>query len=813
MDRPPRGDPRASSSGHQLKARERSPDKDFDSLSFGQDTSACSPKRQKSCGTAANGDGATTSRAVSLLEESHEASRQEDTDEEQATPVPDCSTWPWTSSTPAETDEEEARPVHGCSTSHHHHSWSSAEEPEEELARLVFSHNDSRNEGSSDYRLRLTRNIRGVVGETFDYERRCTEYGGRPCWILDELLTWNKFLSLLSWQLRVKPGTTGQLCLVLLGEPMFWNHSWETMNGVVQLVCWLLQIHICLTHVEVGNNFFKSHHGLLLDALRRSSYVTSVKLICCDWNSDEEVVPATLPLPHLQELECSGDTKHGAALVERLPSLLATTTSLTKLKVTLVSTEGLSSDIFFKALGQNSSLKELELPSSIIIEAPPTVQAAVTKYLNTTTSLRSLTVAEDFGPDIPLKCILEGLIGNTSIVAVALTCCGIGLADVHLLSELFEKNKVLQSFEITSEAKLDVADEQCHYVEKACDRCLNALIENRTLEQITLPIALWDNCQWIRLFKASPTKEHLKRVTIKVPSSEPCPLLDRLSIALKGTDAGEKVCFDTPFIAKLFDESIMCQAFSSVKVLASDCNEETVCGLLERMPSYGSVTELHLKFDSGFGRDAELPSALTAFLRATRTLKTLILSTQRNGLLNRCQEALIQGLTGNRSLRELRVEMNTTRRDWSAFAIPLADIINASETITKVCFGAIKPCGGERAFIQRLSMRIEDNYTLLSVIVPEWADRKLNECYYKVWNVTTRNCSLLACAVDFARGVRRGRQCAEALELVHGNPDLVENLAKLENIDEARAEELVRNGLQMIAEMPAIVRLDEVQEE
>ncbi|XP_077526674.1 uncharacterized protein LOC144138324 isoform X2 [Haemaphysalis longicornis] len=777
MDRQP-SDAGPSSSGKQHKARKRSSDKESDSpscslrshswhdkvdrkrcvqlRSLGTDKSTCSPKRHKSRGPDAKGESAAARRSV-----------QEESDEAASRAV----------SFPEESGE------------------ALGQEP-------------------STYLSKMKSDIEEFVGATLDYLLPCTAAKGNSCQIVDHLPAWNEFFCLASWKLQETPGTSGELSLMVFHEPMIRRCSQQQMRGVTLLVCWLLQTHRCMTEVELGNFLSKPHHELLSAALRRSPFVTSVKLRCYDWVIDEDLVSATLSLQHLQVLECSGDTKRTATLVEKLPAFLQTTTSLTVLRLTLVRTEGLSSETFFRALERNISLKDLVLPSGVIAEAPPYAQEAFTQCVKNNTSLTSLTVAEDWGPGIRLECVLKGLPENLSIVTMNLACSRIYLIDIYRMSTVFRQNRVLRSFKITTEAELYVTDEERRYVRAVRYYCLKALIENHTLEEVTLPIAVWDENQWKKLFKALPKKEHLKRVTIKVSSSEPCPLLEKLCVAIRGTDAEKKVSFDSPFIAKLFDQRRMCGAFSGVKVVASDCREAEVCRLLECMPSLGHITWLHLKLDSEYDMYGAPTSAFINFLGGTRTLRTITLTTRKGCLLYECQNALLNGLAVNSSIREFRLEVETTEDDWSILgAEPLADAINDSKNISRVYLGYIRPCDGEHAFFEALSRRITDNYTLLDVTVPESADRKLERCYLQVWETTWRNKNLLTRAADFARGARRNRQCALALKQVHGHPELVETVARLENIHEEVAAARVQDALKSLKGMHEFMMLAQVVRE
>ncbi|KAH9366790.1 hypothetical protein HPB48_021260 [Haemaphysalis longicornis] len=433
------------------------------------------------------------------------------------------------------------------------------------------------------------------TGASLSYQLPCTATEGTTCQIVAHLSTWNKVLWLVFWQLRETPGMAGKLSLVSLHGPRERYCSPQQQSQVIQHVCWLLRTHRCVAHVEWCVLPYYSDHSLvelLVDAIRASEFITSVKLAFSFCRLDKDLASAVLSLPHLVELECEDITK---AMVAELPTFLRGSTSLTSLRLEDGMFSSAISEDFFREVGQSSSLKELVLSSGIIVYAQPTAQAALTECLKNSTSLTSLTVTPDLVEHMPLRCILEGLFESRSLLAVDITCPRIGQADVQLMSQIFEHNSVLQSFRIESDFGFYSAGPSAKV---DSDRCLKALVGNRTLEQVALPIEVWDEGQWKELFEALPTNRNLRKVIIKFPNTvflygEYPPLVGGLCVSLKGTAAEEKVSFDCPFDSKGLHESFMCKAFSSVALCARVENGETACGLLVRLlPSLGHITSM-----------------------------------------------------------------------------------------------------------------------------------------------------------------------------------------------------------------------------
>ncbi|KAH9375853.1 hypothetical protein HPB48_014555 [Haemaphysalis longicornis] len=573
------------------------------------------------------------------------------------------------------------------------------------------------------------------------------------------------------------PGTSSKLSLSFFRDSS-WRYCSAQLHLATLLACQLLKSHRCVSHVELDIYLFEAHLDILSDALRENQSITSVKLAFSGWINGEDLATAALSLPRLRELEHSGYGQHSPTLVARLSTFLQNTTSLTALRLSKECPKGLSCEDILGGLAQNCSLKELVLPSRLIAEAPPRAQAAFAEWLTNSVLLKNLTVVSHGRESVPLKRILEAILANRSLVAVVFDCPYVYQSNVECVSKIFEENEVLRSLKIlhTRDHYSRMPSFVRRYPNKAdCDRCLKALIENHTLEEVCLPFDVWDEGQWKELFEALPAKKNFKKLSIQAMRRAPPFLVGRLCAALKETGADKKVSFSTSFTEKEFDERSACKAFSSVVVSARNDNREAVFRILERLPSLGHITCLHLNFEIQVSLDGVLSSFLATFLGATRTLKNLELSASWDMLLYDCQEGLMDGLARNTSLREVRIQVEEVRNNFPAFSEPLANAISTSKNISRVYLGA--PDYAERAFFQSLSRGIADNYTLLSVTVLGYRYSKFK------------------------------RRSGLALERMHSHPELVEEVAKVEEVDQAQAAAMVRDGLRSMEGLHQFMRL------
>ncbi|XP_077525974.1 uncharacterized protein LOC144137837 isoform X1 [Haemaphysalis longicornis] len=648
--------------------------------------------------------------------------------------------------------------------------------------------------------LAVLKRLKGhFTGATLDCQLPCTAAEGRVCQIFDHLSAWNEFLCQVSLQLREMTGAYGNLSLVFFCETTLMEYpSEQRHHQIYTLVYWLLKTHRCILCVEVDVPHLEPYSHLVCDALQGNLHVRSLKLSFGGCSAREDQAPDIRSMTHLRELQCTGYLKPTESLVSKLAHLLRTSTSLTVLRISGMPLKGPSVEDFFRALGENRFLEELALPDSTVAKATPAARALFAEFLKNTASLKTLSFAADRKVYTCLQWILEGLVENKSVVSASFKGLPVDRAAIRLMVEIFAKNRVLRSFAVSCKhgyrSDLKVEDPP---TKSDFGRLHKALVQNDTLEQVSLPIEFWNVQQWKALFEALPTKDSLKTLTIEARDGS-TPLVLDVSAALEETDAEEKVSFKASLMVDRPEKIFDCKAFSEAVVYADDRNSDAVCEFLKHLPSLGHIKSLQLELgDIKGGR--EFSSAFTTFLRDTRTLKTLRIGAPWEGSLSGLEDTIAKG-----SLTKVCIRVDQVRSHFTSFAKPLAEAINSSKNISRVKFEVDQNPYAEHAFLQRLSLGIRNNYALLSVDMGS-VDKTAEVYWFRVWNVMCRNQGLVMAAADFVRGVRRDRHCALAMEQVHRHPKLVEEVARLESVDETWAAAMVREGFRTMASMPDFV--------
>ncbi|XP_077527746.1 uncharacterized protein LOC144139190 [Haemaphysalis longicornis] len=663
--------------------------------------------------------------------------------------------------------------------------------------------------------LAVLKRLKGTfTGATLDCQLPCTAAEDKLCQIFNHLSAWNEFLWLASLQLQETTGTSGNLALVCQAGPdLAARPSEKQWHQIYTLVYWLLKIHHCIVRVQIDVPHFKRIAHLLCDALQENPNVRSLRLWFGGYGTREDQVPDILSMTNLRELRCAGYLEGTETLLCQLSSLLRTSRSLTTLRISDMTLQGPSVKDFFTALGENRLLEELALPESIIGEATPAAQALFARFLKNSTSLKTLSFVAAFEKYFCLQWILEGLVGNKSVVSVSFKGLLVDRAAIQVMAEVFAKNEVLQSFTVSygSDGETLGLDSSVRGqpTESDFDRLHKSLVRNDTLEQVSLPIEFWDSKQWKALFEALTMKDSPNMLTIEVPKrltfikrDGSCHLLD-VSAALEGAGAEDKVSLKVSLF-HIWTDSFSSRASSEAFVYASDHNTPTACEFLECLPSLGHIKSLELELGYVDGND-EFSATFTTFLRETRTLKTLRIGINED--LWRLEEAIVKGVAINTSLREVCIRVDRVLSDLSEFSKPLTEAINSSKTISRVKINVAENQDAVHSFVQNLSLGITNNYTLLSVsvIMFEPLGKEAEVYWFQVDDVLRRNRGLVTAAADFARGVRRDRHCALALEQVYHHPELVEEVARLESVDEARAASMVQEGFQTMANMADFV--------
>ncbi|KAL3225251.1 hypothetical protein MRX96_025934 [Rhipicephalus microplus] len=127
----------------------------------------------------------------------------------------------------------------------------------------------------------------------------------------------------------------------------------------------------------------------------------------------------------------------------------------------------------------------------------------------------------------------------------------------------------------------------------------------------------------------------------------------------------------------------------------------------------------------------------------------------------------------------------------------LAEMVQSSRRMYELTF---YPDNYESAvlLLSKLSHSIRSNYTLLYLRLSKRQD--LGQNWFTIVDVKRRNFALVMRAAHFVMGMKH-KYCAEAVELVHFNPRLVEKVRELALADENEALSRIRKSLKSFSEV------------
>ncbi|XP_075533740.1 uncharacterized protein LOC142566745 isoform X1 [Dermacentor variabilis] len=635
---------------------------------------------------------------------------------------------------------------------------------------------------------------------------RCTATPKSTCQLQDHLKKVNDLLFYAKLELRELPALCGQLGLVSLEEKylyMPWGQE-SIFHQAIALAYQILKTHPCVLHVHIGRDVFSSNGLLICDALKFNRSTRALNIDFRRSVANHNLGDVFCSLKQLEELECLAP-----GLSDELSSALSTvvrvSTSLMSLKVAELCMTGSTARAFVAGLKENTTLKELSMHGSVIREAGPEEFA---QYLRENTSLTKLSVTSD-GADSrnSSNWIAEGLLYNKAIKTVNLNNVQFDQENARLTARTFAENRVIRSFNLVlcSPPLFEPSIDYSSWYAPLCN--------SETLEELSLPMFIWNTAQWVEFFWVASKKDTLKKLSI---SDLPTANRDMhvLCKVLKESGAEEKVSFGTYFVDSNLD-LIYCKAFSDVDL---SCSRNIVGELSCALQEFMHITSVQMYIRLG---DVALVWAVAACVEAAtflRKLRLIMWSHYDDPIedINASWTKIVESLSRNTSIKELDVYVLTTSSNSGNGHVPdqhrverLAQVIKSSRTIRRVSLGAGEP-GMVTALLRRLSEEIADNYNLVQVDLYELLDTEAARNYYNVCGTVRRNCGLVTRAAQFARGRTLDRHCAQALERVWRHGGLLEELAEQLSLSVDDTSAIVRRGLRDMEGLHDFMRLARV---
>ncbi|XP_050024181.1 uncharacterized protein [Dermacentor andersoni] len=644
----------------------------------------------------------------------------------------------------------------------------------------------------------------------FEHLPRCTATPDSTCQIVDHLSTLNELLFHAELELRELCAPCG-LSLVSLAEknacmPL---DSEKIASQAAALVHRLLKAHSCVLHIHVHPRVFASHGPLICDALKCNP---STRLLNIDFRGSavkQDLDDVFRSLKHLEEFECLAQGVRDD-VSSALSTAVRVRTSLTTLRIAELCMTGSTARPFVAALKGNSTLKQLSMHGSVICEAG---RGEFAQYLRETTSLTTLSVAADeVSRRNCFNWMAEGLLVNKSIKNVRLNNVLFDQENAELAARIFAENRVIRSFHIVYLPPALSLQPSTDY-----NFWYTPLSTNETLEELGLPLSIWNSAQWVNFFWTALRKQSMKKLIISVHATAHRNLR-ALCKALKESGTEEKVSLGTYFVHHNLD-LIYSRAFSDVDMF---CFGNIVGRLSRVLLAFPHITSIRFSIRMG---DVALVSAIAAYIGAATSLRKLRLTlysddgdTEHD--TNASWTEIVESLARNTSIKGLGVHVDidsddSDEEDGVGDVLEqhqvqrLAQVIGSRRNMRRVYFGA-EQSGVVGAFLRRFSEGIADNYDLVRVTLSGTLDAESARDGFRVRDTARRNCGLVTRAAQFARGRALDRHCAIALERVWRHGALLEELAEQLCVSVDEASTTVRRGLRSTEGLHDFMRLARV---
>lgn len=164
---------------------------------------------------------------------------------------------------------------------------------------------------------------------------------------------------------------------------------------------------------------------------------------------------------------------------------------------------GTTARTFVAALKENSTLKERSIQGSVICEDG---QHEFAQYLRVNTSLTTLSIAADESSrQNCFKLMAEGVLVSKTIENVQLYNVLFDEENARLAGRIFAENRVIRCFKLVylKEALSLQPDTDYNF-------WYGPLSNNHTLEELGIPLSIWDTAQWVDFFGSLQRKQVLK---------------------------------------------------------------------------------------------------------------------------------------------------------------------------------------------------------------------------------------------------------------------------------------------------------------
>ncbi|KAL1483072.1 hypothetical protein MTO96_002142 [Rhipicephalus appendiculatus] len=623
-------------------------------------------------------------------------------------------------------------------------------------------------------------------------------HNDQVCLINDYIPICNELLFNIGTELRQQHGGSLSLVCFRPGEPDLMPPPDADLDRSNTFLRWLLRIHVCIDDLKLHYKWVTAYSQVFLEELPENCRLRKLKVEFPFGDAEQTHFAALLPRLRCLEELCFYMSPSTDVLVAAVSTLLRTTTCLTSLVFYACFENSQPPKAFIDALAANTTLKSLEMWANWNTSEPP---GTLGEYVWSNGMLTNLLLFGE-GTDREALLLDEALARNSTLSTLRIgRLCG-GERTVRFLTRILAECTGLKKVTLGG-----LRDEYVNIPEATLTRCVDALADNETLEELELPYCLWNSNNWIIFFAFLSRNKSLKKLEVSNMFNRHYETHPAVLEALALTDSLRRVSFGS-YIHRTANADLMrFRAFSGIEMY-EDLSAQV--NALQRLPSLDHFTSVVLSLHEP---DQRLFDSAANYIRATAVLRklTLFFGKAAEDVPSYCWMLLFKSISANTSIADIWFDCS----DNFSFAGHLASIVALSRCITRVSYSGRREGWNPNSFVLPLSRAISNNYNLLKFELSCYPrmDAEGSRCWFTIRETTRRNCYLFERAADFNQTTQLDWCTATALEKVSRSPGLVRELAEKEGMPARQMARMIRSRLSSVEGLHDFMRLTGVVKE
>ncbi|XP_065279976.1 uncharacterized protein [Dermacentor albipictus] len=588
-------------------------------------------------------------------------------------------------------------------------------------------------------------------------ELPCSMTDTKPCWILNNLRTFNRIL--MRVDIELKEEEPRKLCVCSLDEAVMMHSNDNWVFDACILFHLLLKRHKCIQTLHLDKTTVASGYPqILCDALACNRGLRRLAIACWDFlpATERTLVYSLCKMPALEYI-CISKLSVTPSAAARIGDMIARAKCIRKVKFLENDMSPEAGTELMKGLCRNSGLELIWLDDNALGTGGARFLG---EFLATSTTLRELSLS-----DVPcfdeqqLVFIAEGLKTNRSLEKLEIHGCRVAAGGIDRLAEVLKNNSTLKYLEVsacnlaqaetrsfaillefnTGLLEVNIRDNLIDDI--GAIRLAQALKFNMHLEKLNLEANNINSPGVVSLVEALASNSVLKELTLGCVEAEDEEDERAVTAALNRTAAYDRVrlsCYDIRGVFQLSASLRMhADRITSVHLDASvDVDADCLKDLFVALATVSCLKCLCI--DSQATMDGSAARRFAKLLCTTKTLKHI--------QINSCSadsvalETVMRGLRKNQSVLFMEIEFAACN---SACTDAFVDMLKGNTTLTH--FGYITTKLSE---LQVIARELPANHVLTSLKI--WEKPSFRETIFEIHEILRRNVSYLNRAVEFA---------------------------------------------------------------